>query len=103
MESKEYEFFQKLLGIRLRRLRLSRGWTQEQMAEFGLSLRHYQEIEFGRPINVATALRLADAFAMDISKLLSGLSPVARRLAAEGSDGSFARRPRGRPRAKRRA
>lgn len=97
MPPKEYRFFFKLLGVRVRHLRLARGWTQEQMAEFGFSLRHYQQIEFGRPINLATALRLADAFAVDIAKLFRGLSPMARKLAAEGSDGGFAPRPRGRP------
>lgn len=97
MPPKEYRFFFKLLGVRVRHLRLAHGWTQEQMAEFGFSLRHYQQIEFGRPINLETALRLADAFTMDIARLFKGLSPMARKLAAEGSDGEFAPRKRGRP------
>jgi transcriptional regulator with XRE-family HTH domain len=102
MPPKEYRFFFKLLGVRVRHLRLARAWTQEQMSEFGFSLRHYQQIEFGRPINLETALRLADAFSVDISKLFKGLSPMARKLAAEGaSDGGFAPRPRGRPKRRR--
>lgn len=97
MPPKEYKFFFKLLGVRVRHLRLSHGWTQEQMSEFGFSLRHYQQIEFGRPINLKTALRLADAFKVDIARLFRGLSPMARKLAADGSDSTFAPRKRGRP------
>lgn len=97
MPPREYKFFFKLLGVRVRHLRLTQGWTQEQMSEFGFSLRHYQQIEFGRPINLETALRLADAFTVDIARLFRGLSPMARKLSANGSGGVFAPRKRGRP------
>lgn len=102
MPPKEYRFFFKLLGVRVRHLRLAHGWTQEQMADFGFSLRHYQQIEFGRPINLETALRLADAFSVDIARLFRGLSPMARKLAEDGSDDEFAPRKRGRPSKKQR-
>lgn len=99
MLPKEYRFFFKLLGLRVRDLRLSRGWTQERMEEFGFSLRHYQQIETGRPINLVTALRLSDAFEVDIAQLFRSLLSEARRIVADGDpEGvSFAPRPRGRP------
>ena len=104
MPPKEYRFFFKLLGLRVRHLRVQRGWTQEQMSEFGFSLRHYQQIEFGRPINLATALRLSDAFGVDVARLFRGLTTTARKLAADGAEtSSFAPRPRGRPKRSRRS
>ena len=68
------------------------------MSDFGFSLRHYQQIEFGRPINLETALRLAEAFTVDIARLFRGLSPMARKLASDASGSvAFAPRKRGRP------
>ncbi len=45
----ERQFF-RALGQRVKKLRSSRGYTQEDMIGFGFSARHWQQIEAGRPI-----------------------------------------------------
>lgn len=49
--------------MRIRELRLARGWSQEQLAErSGLSVRTIQRIERGSPPGLASAEALARAF-----------------------------------------
>ncbi len=50
------------LGRHVRELRVERNLTQEDMMERGFSLRHYQRIEAGRSITIATVWKLARAF-----------------------------------------
>jgi transcriptional regulator with XRE-family HTH domain len=61
------------LGERVKRLRKSKGFTQEDMIGFGFSARHWQQIEAGRPITVTTLLRICDTFSIRAAQLIEGL------------------------------
>jgi len=61
------------LGERVKRLRKSKGLTQEDMIGFGFSARHWQQIEAGRPITVTTLLRICDTFSIRCAQLIEGL------------------------------
>jgi len=68
----EKQFFA-ALGERVRKLRRSKGFTQEDMIGFGFSARHWQQIEAGRPITVTTLLRICDTFSIRAAQLIEGL------------------------------
>jgi len=68
----ERQFF-RALGIRIKKLRKTRGYTQEDMIGFGFSARHWQQIEAGRPITIRTLLRIADTFNVKAAQLIDGL------------------------------
>ena len=68
----EEKFF-KALGKRIRDLRKSKGYSQEDMIGFGFSARHWQQIEAGRPITVTTLLRICDVFKVSVGQLVKGL------------------------------
>jgi transcriptional regulator with XRE-family HTH domain len=68
----EKQFFRSL-GQRVRKLRKSRGYTQEDMIGFGFSARHWQQIEAGRAITIKTLLRICDTFNVRTTQLLDGL------------------------------
>ena len=54
----------------VRKLRLQRGWSQEQLAEMsGLSVRTIQRIERGRPAGLESLKSLAAVFETDVSNL----------------------------------
>jgi transcriptional regulator with XRE-family HTH domain len=54
----------------IQKLRLQRGWSQEQLAELsGLSVRTIQRIERGQPASVESLKALGAAFAVDFSDL----------------------------------
>jgi transcriptional regulator with XRE-family HTH domain len=78
VDDRETRRFFELLGDRCRRLRRAGRMTQEDLMDHGFSLRHYQQIEAGLAINVKTALRLAEAFRVDVTDLLRGLTRKAR-------------------------
>jgi len=62
------------LAKHLRRLRLKKGWTQEQVAEYAdLAYRHVQRLENQKnppPAKIDTIEKLAKAFKTSPSKLL---------------------------------
>jgi len=61
----------KLVGKRIRQLRLERGFTQEQMTRFGLDYKYYQRIEYGQKnLSLRTLHKIARAFETSISELL---------------------------------
>ena len=65
------------LGKRVRSVRESHRYTQEDMIDFGFSARHWQQIEKGRPITMKTLLRITIALGVPLSKLVRGLpSPL---------------------------
>jgi transcriptional regulator with XRE-family HTH domain len=68
----EKQFFA-AFGERVKRLRKSKGFTQEDMIGFGFSARHWQQIEAGRPITVTTLLRICDTFSIRAAQLTEGL------------------------------
>jgi len=57
----------------VKRLRKSKGFTQEDMIGFGFSARHWQQVEAGRPITVVTLLRICDTFSIRAAQLIEGL------------------------------
>lgn len=69
----------------VQKLRLQRGWSQEQLAEVsGLSVRTVQRLERGQPGSLETLNALAAVFEIDVARLQepqmqtstsSGLSP----------------------------
>ncbi len=65
------ERLMKLVGKRVRELRLSRGWKQEGMCRFGFEYKYYQRIEYGqRNLSLRTLNRLAKAFSVPVAELL---------------------------------
>ena len=61
------------LGKRIRKLRVKRGLSQEDMISYGFSARHWQQIEAGRPITVSTLLRVCAVFGALLDRLVHGL------------------------------
>ena len=68
----ERQFF-RALGMRIKQLRKTRGYTQEDMIGYGFSARHWQQIEAGRPITVSTLLRICAVFDTSLEHLVRGL------------------------------
>lgn len=61
----------------VRKLRLRRGWTQEQLAELaGLSVRSIQRIERGQPPSLESLKALAAVFEVELSTLQGGDEPM---------------------------
>jgi len=77
---------------RVRRLRLERGLTQEDMADYGFALRQYQRIEAGFPVTLTTLWKLSSAFQVSIRALLP---PDSRLAAPQRSKGTRPSRPTG--------
>lgn len=65
--------FFRALGQRVKKLRESREYTQEDMIALGFSARHWQQVEAGRPITVTTLLRICDVFKIRADRLIRGL------------------------------
>lgn len=58
------------LGTRYRALRTARGMVQEDVLEHGFSVRHYQQLEAGRPHSLTTLFRIAEMFEVKPWELL---------------------------------
>jgi transcriptional regulator with XRE-family HTH domain len=64
----------KAIGLKLRAIRLKRGWTLEETEEHGWpSWRHLQKIEAGKNITVKTLLLLSRLYKVHPSELLKDL------------------------------
>lgn len=64
----------KALGLRIRELRLARGWTLEECESAGYpSWRHLQKVEAGKMINLSTLVNLANLFGISLSRLVEGI------------------------------
>jgi transcriptional regulator with XRE-family HTH domain len=65
------------VNMLVQKLRLQRGWSQEQLAELsGLSVRTIQRIERGLPASNETLKSLASVFEIDFSTLQATQEPV---------------------------
>jgi XRE family transcriptional regulator, regulator of sulfur utilization len=65
------------MAIIVRKLRLQRGWTQDQLAEFaGISVRSVQRIERGAGASLETRKALAAVFEVDLATLNNGAEPM---------------------------
>lgn len=68
------EKFSIALGLRIRELRYSKGWTLEECEEHGWSnWRHLQSIEAGKNITVHTLVNLANLFGVHPAVLLEDI------------------------------
>jgi transcriptional regulator with XRE-family HTH domain len=66
------ERLMRLVGDRVRQLRLERGLRQEEMCRFGFEYKYYQRIEYGQKnLSLKTLNRLSEAFDVKVSELLS--------------------------------
>ena len=60
----------RLLGLRVKQLRMQRNLTQEGMGKFGFEIKYYQKLEYGQKnISVKTLHRLAKAFDVPVAEL----------------------------------
>jgi transcriptional regulator with XRE-family HTH domain len=66
------------VGKQVRRLRLERHLTQEDMAERGFVVRHYQRIEAGECVTLANIWKLARAFEVPVRLILPEADPPER-------------------------
>lgn len=74
----EYQIEFEKLGERYRKLRLRRKMVQEDVIGHGFSVRHYQQLESGRPHSLKTFFRLAEMFEENPEKLIKGILHVRR-------------------------
>lgn len=66
--------FLKKLGLRLREIRLSKGWTLEQAEEYGWpNWRHLQKIETGKNITVVTLKKISELYKIELRDLFTDL------------------------------
>jgi transcriptional regulator with XRE-family HTH domain len=64
----------RLVGRKVRELRLKNGLTQEDMRDHGFSYRHYQRIEAGeKDLRMSTLNRLANTFKVSIHELFESV------------------------------
>jgi transcriptional regulator with XRE-family HTH domain len=66
------ERLMRMVGKRVRELRLERGLKQEEMCQFGFEYKYYQRIEYGQKnLSLKTLNKLAKAFKTNIEELLT--------------------------------
>ncbi len=71
MISKEDDIYLKRLGLRLREIRQSKGWTLEETEEHGWpNWRHLQKIESGKNITILTLKRLCNLYEIEADQIL---------------------------------
>ncbi|MCC7460626.1 MAG: helix-turn-helix transcriptional regulator [Proteobacteria bacterium] len=69
-KTQEYGHLLQSLSANIKSLRAKKGWTQEQMTDFGFDYRHYQKLESGRySPSLQTLFRLAQVFKVKIKDL----------------------------------
>lgn len=60
------------LADRVRQLRKARGLRQEDLEDYGISVKAYQQIEYGAPdVRFSTLIKLARAFEITLPELLT--------------------------------
>jgi transcriptional regulator with XRE-family HTH domain len=71
MEKTQEQFFKKFGNI-VRKIRLKKKMTLEDMLEYGFSPQHFQKIETGqKAVSLFTMHRIAKSFGMKSSALIS--------------------------------
>lgn len=69
---KEYAKFLVKLSENIKSLRVERGYTQEDMTQFGFNYRHYQKLESGsHSPSLSTLFRLSVIFKVNINEMLN--------------------------------
>jgi transcriptional regulator with XRE-family HTH domain len=70
----KYQKLLRRLSQNIKRVRLEKELTQEEMAKFGFNYRHYQKIESGSySFNLVTLHRVAKALGVDVSEFFRPL------------------------------
>ncbi len=73
MDKEQKKFF-KNFGAMIRKFRLEKNWTLEDMQEHGFSAQHFQKIEAGKKaVNLYTVVRIAKALDYSLPALLKFL------------------------------
>lgn len=72
----EYKIAFGKLGARYRKLRLERKMVQEDVLAHGFAVRHYQQLESGRPHSLKTFFRVSKMFKIDPRDLIKGIFNV---------------------------
>lgn len=68
------KIFLKKLGLKLREIRISKGWTLEDAEEHGWSnWRHLQKIETGKNITILTLIKISKLYKIRPSELFKEL------------------------------
>lgn len=64
----------KKLGIKLREIRISKGWTLEETENQGWpNWRHLQKIESGKNITLSTLIKISNLYSIKLSELLKSV------------------------------
>ena len=69
----DYKTVFEILGTRYRKLRLERKMILEDVLEHGFSVRHYQQVESGRPHTMKTFFRVCKMFRIDPEVMIKGV------------------------------
>lgn len=73
LDAKDTKFL-KSLGLKLRSIRKSKGWTLEETEEHGWpNWRHLQKIESGKNVTLVTIRKLAILYKIKISQIFEDL------------------------------
>lgn len=64
------------IGSRYRAIRLAKGMVQEDVLDYGFSVRHYQQLEAGRPHSITTLLRIAKMFGVRPGEIIDQAAPL---------------------------
>lgn len=68
MSKDPYELLLKRISIQIKKARLNKGLTQEQMRDYGFNYRYYQKLESGKcSVNIYTLYRLSFVFDVKIT------------------------------------
>jgi transcriptional regulator with XRE-family HTH domain len=71
---KQSQLFLKRLGMRLREIRVKKGWTLEETEEHGWpSWRHLQKIEAGKNVTIISLWRISKVYKVALNQILNGL------------------------------
>lgn len=74
-EDRDYKRLLKAIAANIRRMRLKRELTQEDMMDFGYNYRFFQKLESGSySPNLRTIHRLSKTFKVDIDEFFKGSS-----------------------------
>jgi len=74
----QYKIAFEKLGARYKKTRLGQKMVQEDVLGHGFSVRHYQQLESGRPHSMKTFLRVSKMFKIDPDKMIKGIFNVRR-------------------------
>lgn len=67
MNTKSYDILLKQISKNIKKTRINKGLTQENMSDHGFNYRHYQKIESGSySMNLYTLYRLSQIFKVKI-------------------------------------